>query len=97
MMSSFVAIHIKCRNLVFEPLIGGNLTVPLTKSLPNGTIVLNPEYNRNNDTFISLERELRPVLELNAKILLCILKTGTGSNEGKCTNLEGVMHIRNHS
>src|SRR5919107_5762428 len=77
------------QDLIFERLIGGNLTVLLTKNLPNGTIVLNPEYNRNNDTLISLERELRPVLEQNAKSFFASSKTGTGSNEGKCTNLEG--------
>ena len=77
------------QDLIFERLIGGNLTVLLTKNLPNGTIVLNPEYNRNNDTLISLERELRPALEQNAKSFFAPSKTGTGSNEGKCTNLEG--------
>src|SRR5918999_312765 len=77
------------QDLVFERLIGGNLTVLLTKNLPNGTIVLNPEYNRNNDTSIDIERELRPALEQNAKSFFAPSKTGTGSNEGKCTNLEG--------
>ncbi|MGI8833470.1 MAG: alpha/beta hydrolase family protein, partial [Nitrososphaeraceae archaeon] len=38
------------KDLVFERLIGGNISVILTRSLPNGTIFLNPEYNRNNDT-----------------------------------------------
>jgi len=78
------------QDLVFERLIGGNLTVLLTKNLPNGTIFLNPEYNRNNDTFISLERELRPALEQNAKSFFASSKPGIGSIiEGKCTNLEG--------
>jgi hypothetical protein len=75
------------QDLIFEHLIGGNLTVLLTKNLPNGTIVLNPEYNRNNDTFISLEMELRPALEQNAKSFFAPSKTGL--REGKCTNLEG--------
>ena len=78
------------QDLVFERLIGGNLTVLLAKNLPNGTIVLNPEYNRNNDTFISLEREFRPCFRAKCKIILCTSKPGTGSMiEGKCTNLEG--------
>ncbi len=78
------------KDLVFERLIGGNLTVLLAKNLPNGTIALNPEYNRNDDTYISLERELRPALEQNAKSFFASSKTGTGSmTEGKCTNLEG--------
>lgn len=77
------------QDLVFERLIGGNLTVLLTKNLPNGTIVLNPEYNRNNDTFISIEKELKPALEESAKSFFASSKPGTGLEEDKCTNLEG--------
>jgi dienelactone hydrolase len=77
------------QDLVFERLIGGNLTVLLTKNLPNGTSLLNPEYNRNNNTSINIEIELRPVLEQNEKTFFELSKTGTGSEEGKCTNLEG--------
>jgi uncharacterized protein len=84
-----LSIQEASQDLVFERLIGGNLTVLLTKNLPNGTIVLNPEYNRDNDTLISLERELRPALEQNANSFFASSNTGTGSNEGKCTNLEG--------
>jgi hypothetical protein len=57
--------------------------------LPNGTSLLNPEYNRNNDTSINIERELRPLLEQSEKAFFEPSKTGTGSEEGKCTNLEG--------
>lgn len=78
------------QDLVFERLIGGNLTVLLTKNLPNSTIVLNPQYNRNNDTLISIDKELRPALEQNAKSFFESSKPGTGlMTEGKCTNLEG--------
>ena len=77
------------QDLVFERLIGGNLSVILTKNLPNGTSLLNPEYNRDKDTSINIERELRPVLEQNEKAFFAPSKTGTGSIEGKCTNLEG--------
>jgi uncharacterized protein len=77
-------------DLVFERLIGGNLSVILTRNLPNGTSLLNPEYNRNNDTSINIERELRPALEQNAKSLFAPSGPGTASmKEGKCTNLEG--------
>jgi alpha-beta hydrolase superfamily lysophospholipase len=76
-------------DLVFERLIGGNLSVILTKNLPNGTSLLNPEYNRNSDTSINIERELRPVLEQNEKAFFASSKTGTESIEGTCTNLEG--------
>jgi alpha-beta hydrolase superfamily lysophospholipase len=77
------------QDLVFERLIRGNLSVILTKNLPNGTSLLNPEYNRNNDTSINIERELRPILEQNEKTFFEPSKTGAGSEEGKCTNLEG--------
>ncbi|MDQ3840074.1 MAG: alpha/beta hydrolase [Thermoproteota archaeon] len=78
------------QDLVFERLIGGNLSVILTQNLPNGTSLLNPEYNLNNDTSINIERELRPALEQNAKSFFASSKPGTGSiEEGKCTNLEG--------
>jgi hypothetical protein len=61
--------------------------VILKQNLSNGTILLNPEYNRNNDTFINLERELKPALEQNAKSFFASSQSGlTG---GKCTNLEG--------
>jgi hypothetical protein len=75
------------KDLVFERLIGGNLSVFLTRNLPNGTIVLNPEYNRNNDTLIDIERELKPALEQNAESFFAPSKTA--STEGKCTNIEG--------
>jgi pimeloyl-ACP methyl ester carboxylesterase len=77
------------QDLVSERLIGGNLSVILTKNLPNGTSLLNPEYNRNNDTSINIERELRPVFEQNEKAFFAPSKTGTESREGKCINLEG--------
>lgn len=56
------------QDVVFERLIEGNLSVILTCGLPNSTSLLHPEYNRNNDTLINLERELIPVLEQNAKL-----------------------------
>src|SRR5918999_3153837 len=77
------------QDLVFERLIRGNLSVILTTNMPNGTSLLNPEYNRNNDTSIDIERELRPVLEQNEKTFFEPSKTGAVSGEGKCTNLEG--------
>jgi uncharacterized protein len=84
-----LSIQEASKDLIFERLIGGNLTVLLTKNLPNGTVVLNPQYNRNNDTFISIDKELRPALEQNARSFFASSKPGTASIEGKCTNLEG--------
>jgi uncharacterized protein len=84
-----LSIQEASKDLIFERLIGGNLTVLLTKNLPNGTIVLNPQYNRNNDTFISIDKELKPALEQNAKSFFASSKPGTASIGGKCTNLEG--------
>ena len=84
-----LSIQEASKDLIFERLIGGNLTVLLTKNLPNGTVILNPQYNRNNDTFISIDKELRPALEQNARSFFASSKPGTASIEGKCTNLEG--------
>ena len=77
------------QDAVFERLIGANLSVILTRNLPNGTSLLNPEYNPNNDISINIERELKPALEQNAKSFFASSKTGTASTVGKCTNLEG--------
>jgi hypothetical protein len=46
--------------VIFERIIGGNLSLILTQNLENGT--LNPEYNINNDTRINIETELEPAL-----------------------------------
>lgn len=75
------------KDLVFERLIGGNISVILTRNLPNSTVLLNPEYNHNNDTSISLERELKPALEENEKSFFAASKSESSAD--KCTNIEG--------
>ena len=75
------------KDLVFERLIGGNISVILTRNLPNSTVLLNPEYNHNNDTSISLERELKPALEENEKSFFAASKSESSADT--CTNIEG--------
>jgi uncharacterized protein len=43
-----LSLHEASQDVIFERLIGGNLSVILTRSLPNGTLLLHPEYNHNN-------------------------------------------------
>jgi alpha-beta hydrolase superfamily lysophospholipase len=78
-------------DVTFQRLIGGNISLILTQNLPNGTKVLNPKDNPNNDTFININTELKPVLIEQAK---SFFSSSRGATTGpmasnKCTNLEG--------
>lgn len=57
------------RDVTFERIIGGNLSLILTQYLQNGTYSKTPnsEYNTNNDTRINIETELKPALVNHAK------------------------------
>ncbi|HJT48225.1 MAG TPA: hypothetical protein VJ729_08565 [Nitrososphaeraceae archaeon] len=55
------------KDLTFQRLIGGNIRLILTRNLPNGTRILNPKDNPNNDTYINIGTELRPALVEQAK------------------------------
>lgn len=74
------------RDLVFDRLIEGNLTLLLTENLPNGTEFIKPEYDRNDDAQIDIENELKPALEPLSHRVFGPLPSDTG---GRCTNLEG--------
>ncbi|MDQ3840812.1 MAG: alpha/beta fold hydrolase, partial [Thermoproteota archaeon] len=78
-------------DVTFQALIGGNLSLILTQNLPNGTKLLNPEYNPNKDTYIDIDTELRPALIEKAKSFFSPSASASTSSEssGKCTNLEG--------
>ena len=50
-------------NVNFQRMIGGNLSLILTQqNVENGTKSPKSEYNPNNDTYINIETELKPVL-----------------------------------
>jgi uncharacterized protein len=77
-------------DVTFQFLIGGNISLILTQNLPNGTKLLNPEYNPNKDTYININTELRPALIEKAKSFFSPSSASTSSeSSGKCTNLEG--------
>ena len=65
--NGLLSVQEASENPVFTSIIGKNLTLLLTQNIPssaNGTTVeqLNPQYNTNNDTFISINDELKPRL-----------------------------------
>ncbi|HVD36806.1 MAG TPA: alpha/beta fold hydrolase [Nitrososphaeraceae archaeon] len=77
------------RDITFERLVGGNLSLILTQNVENGTKTPKVEYNANNDTHINIESELKPVLVNHSKSLFAPSKSAPSETSGKCTNLEG--------
>jgi pimeloyl-ACP methyl ester carboxylesterase len=79
------------KDVTFQRLIGGNISLVLTQNLPNGTKVLNPKYNAINDTFVNINTELKPALIEQAKSFFSPSKkaVATASASNKCMNLEG--------
>jgi pimeloyl-ACP methyl ester carboxylesterase len=77
------------RDITFERLVGGNLSLILTQNVENGTKTPKVEYNANNDTHINIESELKPVLVNHANSLFAPSKSAPSETSGKCINLEG--------
>jgi uncharacterized protein len=84
------------KDVTFQRLIGGNISLILTKNLPNDTRVLNPKDNPNNDTYININTELKPALIEQAKSffspsrqMVGATTTTTKTTSQKCINLEG--------
>jgi pimeloyl-ACP methyl ester carboxylesterase len=79
------------KDVTFQRLIGGNISLVLTQNLPNGTKVLNPKYNAINDTFVNINTELKPALIEQTKSFFSPSKkaVATASASNKCMNLEG--------
>jgi predicted esterase len=48
---------------IFQSMIGGNISLIPTQSIHNGTKLLKSEYNPNNDRYININTELKPILE----------------------------------
>lgn len=48
---------------IFQSMVGGNISLILTQSLPNGTKLQKSGYNPNNDRYININTELKPMLE----------------------------------
>jgi alpha-beta hydrolase superfamily lysophospholipase len=75
------------KDVTFQRIIGGNLSLILTQNHANGTKIQKTEYNPNNDTYINIENELKPALIEKAKSFFSPSSASTSS--GKCTNIEG--------
>ena len=88
--NGLLSVQEASEDLTFQSFIGGNLSLILTQeNLKNDTI--KPEYNPNNDTYINIETELKPVLIKLAKSYPFPLPSSIPSSESseKCTSLEG--------
>jgi len=65
--NGLISVQEASENPVFSSFFAGNFTLLLTQNITtaNGTIAkqLRPQYNTNNDTFISINDELKPRLD----------------------------------
>jgi alpha-beta hydrolase superfamily lysophospholipase len=90
--NGLLSVQEASKDITFQSIIGGNISLILTQNLPNGTRVLNPKDNPNNDTYININTELKPALIEQAKSFFSPSKaatTTTAASSGKCVNLEG--------
>jgi uncharacterized protein len=88
-----LSIQEASKDVTFQSIIGGNISLILTDNLANGTKLLKPEYNPNKNAYINIDTELKPALIEKAKSFLSPLSSSSSStsseSSGKCTNLEG--------
>jgi uncharacterized protein len=89
--NGLLSVQEASKDVTFQRLIGGNISLVLTQNLPNGTKVLNPKDNPNNDTFVNINTELKPALIEQAKSFFSPSKraVATASASNKCMNIEG--------
>ncbi len=93
--NGLLSIQEASKDVTFQRLIGGNIRLILTQNLPNGTRILNPKDNPNNDTYINIDTELRPALIEQAKSFFSPSRQMVGApasantTSKKCINLEG--------
>ena len=74
------------KDVNFQAIVGGNISLILTQNLTNGTKLLKPEYNPNKVTYINIHTELKPALIEKAK---SFFSPSSSESSSKCTNLEG--------
>jgi uncharacterized protein len=77
------------KDVNFQAIVGGNISLILTQSLTNGTKLLKPEYNPNKNAYIDIDTELKPALIEKAKSFFSPSASTPSESSGKCTNLEG--------
>ena len=95
--NGLLSVQEASKDVTFQRLIGGNISLVLTQNQPNGTKVLNPKDNPNNDTFVNINTELKPALIEQAKSFFSPSKkaVAAASASDKCMNLEGCPKYSN--
>ena len=96
--NGLLSVQEASKDITFQSLIGGNISLVLAQNLSNGTKILNPKNNPNNDIYININTELKPALIEQSKsffspsrdIASSTANTTTAANSSeKCINLEG--------
>ena len=97
--NGLLSVQEASKDIIFQSLIGGNIRLVLAQNLANGTKILNPKNNPNNDTYINISTELKPALIEQSKSFFSPSKdiastastanTTTANSSEKCINLEG--------
>ncbi len=91
--SGLLSIQEASKDLTFQGMVSGNLSLILTQqNLQNGIISLKPEYNPNNDTYVNIETELKPALMERAKSFPfppSTLSQSLSEISNKCISLAG--------
>jgi uncharacterized protein len=62
---------------IFQSMIGGNASLMLNQSLPDGTKVVKSGYNPNKDRYVNIHTELKPILERRLENAFEAHKCGT--------------------
>lgn len=84
--NGLISVQEGSENPTFSSLVEGNFTLLLTQNTTtaNGTAeLLNPQYNTNNDTFISINDELKPKL-IDYLKSLSVITPGEKCSSGSC-------------
>src|SRR5919197_2315924 len=92
--NGLLSIQEASKDVTFQRLIGGNIRLILTQNLQNGTRILNPKDNPNNETYININTELSPDVIEQAKSFFSpsrqmVGAPATATATKRCINLEG--------
>jgi uncharacterized protein len=68
-----LSIQEASKDVTFQRIIGGNLSLILTENLANGTKLLKPEYNPNKNAYINIDTELTSFNREGKIILLTVV------------------------
>lgn len=95
--NGFLSMQEASKDVTFQHLIGGNLSFIIEQqNLENGNTLPTSGYNSNNDAYINIETELKPVLIQQSKSFFSPSRPTSYSSApnslyaiDKCINLEG--------